>query len=265
MSPRPAGRAGLGRGGRLRRRAVVARRRRRRLLGRNCGSAAAGGRRHASAARRARRVRRLRAPLLEVPLPRAPAQQRHRRRRLLGALRRAHASPAGERHLARRRARHPALSALLVDARSARSGRRHVPRGKRRGGQPTAPACSALEPKVGQLRTTDGGAAPTGTGTGNPYGGPPPDGGPEPRCTPDAPPDMATCDGCETARCCATRFGCYDDPGCFAVDEDFDACRHDAGAAGASACWNAFSASGAAASARVACQRASCKDVCKVP
>src|SRR6185437_741517 len=48
-----------------------------------------------ASARSARRLRALRAAMLEVPFARASARQRNRRRRILETLRRAHAAAAG--------------------------------------------------------------------------------------------------------------------------------------------------------------------------
>jgi hypothetical protein len=80
---------------------------------------------------------------------------------------------------------------------------------------------SLLDPSTGPLRAaTDAGAAKKG----NDYGEARTDGGADPRCAPDGGIDVSDCDGCELARCCATRFACYDDPGCNAADEAFDAC-----------------------------------------
>jgi hypothetical protein len=81
------------------------------------------------------------------------------------------------------------------------------------------------------------------------------------------------CDTCENTHCCTTRFGCYDDTTCNTANDAFDACMSaatgdggpaDAGAAIAK-CWSDLAASGAAASARVACQRTNCKADCEVP
>jgi hypothetical protein len=120
-------------------------------------------------------------------------------------------------------------------------------------------SCAAFDPSTGRERAAEAGA-PTGDG----YGKPPTDGGRDPRCAPDGGLTDTDCDGCETAHCCATRFGCYDDPACAAADEAFDACRESA-TADPSACWQSFGGSGPKAEARVACQQRECKAVCGVP
>jgi hypothetical protein len=124
-------------------------------------------------------------------------------------------------------------------------------------------SCAAMDPATGRYKGGDGGAGVAK----DDYAKPPPDGGADPRCAPAGGVDVNDCDGCETAHCCATRFGCYDDHDCKAADEAFDACLDSAqGDAGAvKPCWETFSASGALAHARFECEDKECKAVCGVP
>ncbi|MDB4993366.1 MAG: hypothetical protein JWM74_798 [Myxococcaceae bacterium] len=122
-------------------------------------------------------------------------------------------------------------------------------------------SCTVLDPKTGRDRGVEAGAEDRSD-----YAAPPADGGVDPRCTPDAGLDESKCEGCETAHCCATRFDCYDDPGCKGADEALDECLASAADAGtATVCWQSFSASSVKAEARVACEDRNCKAACGVP
>jgi len=102
------------------------------------------------------------------------------------------------------------------------------------------------------------------------------------RCLGDTFTDNA-CDICQNTFCCAARFTCYDDKGCFYADIALDKClgrvaSGDAGEDGADAadcsdadarspklCWDDFECTNDVARARVACQREHCKTECEVP
>jgi hypothetical protein len=123
-----------------------------------------------------------------------------------------------------------------------------------------APAC-ALEPEVGRLERAcvadpryDRPGDFDGTGS-------------DPRCQSSGPTVENDCDRCENERCCAERFGCYDDTVCRCADQAFDACldRADDDASSESAratCTADFRASGAAAETRLDCRERACKTEC---
>jgi hypothetical protein len=125
-----------------------------------------------------------------------------------------------------------------------------------------AHACALFDPQTGALR--DAGALLDARTSSDPYAPKPEAGAPDLRCSDDAGPEL--CAQCETKNCCATRFACYDDPGCLDADEDFDRCVDDAHNESASvACWDKFAKSSALASARIACERDHCATECAVP
>jgi hypothetical protein len=139
-------------------------------------------------------------------------------------------------------------------------------------------ACSALEPQVGPFQGScpgGGGYAGGGypdSGYGASSGADATSGCVDPRCLADGGYDNGACDACENKWCCAKRFACYADSACFAGDKALDACvtaASDGGPDDASTaiaqCWSAFTATGPAASSRVACQRRWCQAVCGVP
>ena len=133
-------------------------------------------------------------------------------------------------------------------------------------------ACSFFEPEVGARQQNASTAAPAST---DPSGyGPAPDSGDgiDHRCLPDGGYQDNACDACENQGCCATRFACYDDQTCYAANTAFDPCITAAvdmsgkpDPVAVKKCWDTFAASGPAAAARVACQRAKCQMVCAVP
>lgn len=129
--------------------------------------------------------------------------------------------------------------------------------------------CSAFEPEVGARQQS---AATGATDVGG-YG-PKPDAGDggDPRCFADGGSQVGPCDFCENTNCCTTRFGCYDDKICDAANTAFDPCIAAAvdiygqpDPVAVKKCWDTFVASGAPAVARVECQRAKCKTICRVP
>jgi hypothetical protein len=134
-------------------------------------------------------------------------------------------------------------------------------------------ACSAFEPEVGPRQQSAVTGAPTG-GAADGYGSRPDSGadGGDPRCLADGGYQDNPCDACENTSCCATRFGCYDDPTCKAANTALDGCITAAVDAykqpdpvAVKKCWDTFAASGAAGAARVDCQRAKCRTICGVP
>jgi hypothetical protein len=94
--------------------------------------------------------------------------------------------------------------------------------------------------------------------------------GPDPRCTSTGATVENECDRCENEKCCAFRFGCYDDMVCRCADQAFDACLDGAAAedaasveAAAEKCAADFAASDAAAKARLDCRESACSTECK--
>jgi hypothetical protein len=138
-----------------------------------------------------------------------------------------------------------------------------------------AAACNALEPQVGPLqdgglnaqgdaamcqppdpayaRSNEGGASDAG----------------DPACLPDSGLiDDNACDMCEAQNCCATRVACLGDNACNCADQGLDSCiRAATGMTGqgygvAPDCVTQFSATNAAAAARMSCDRVACKVAC---
>jgi hypothetical protein len=127
----------------------------------------------------------------------------------------------------------------------------------------TSVACR-LEPAVGELRRT--------CAVDSRYDRPPGfDGtGPDPRCQSSGPTVENECDRCENERCCASRFGCYDDTVCRCADQTFDECLDSAAEQDAAPfetlaakCAADFEATGAAAKARLECRERACATECK--
>jgi hypothetical protein len=135
--------------------------------------------------------------------------------------------------------------------------------------------CPLVDPQVGPAQAS---CAPAGESSGSySYGGATSSGSSaDESCPMDA---GNACDDCESLHCCATRSACYGDPVCDCADQALDACLNAAGddaaahasdaAADASGavtrCWDAFSATGQVAQARVSCQRMWCQQACAVP
>jgi hypothetical protein len=96
--------------------------------------------------------------------------------------------------------------------------------------------------------------------------------GPDPRCAPSGPTVENECDRCENERCCAQRFGCYDDAVCRCADREFDECLDRAAGEDAASseeaaarCAADFEASGAAAKTRIECRERACSAECGAP
>jgi hypothetical protein len=107
-------------------------------------------------------------------------------------------------------------------------------------------ACSGTDPQVGPEREVCHAYADACAFTGDP------------------------CDDCESLSCCPTRLGCYNEATCSCADSQLDDCLGVDAAAGGdptavAQCWATFAASGTAAKARIACQRAYCAEECGVP
>jgi hypothetical protein len=122
-------------------------------------------------------------------------------------------------------------------------------------------ACN-LDPEVGPLER----ACATNSEYDRPDGF---DGtGADPRCSSSAT-AQNDCDRCENAKCCAERFGCYDDTVCRCADQAFDECLDHAaesdaavGQATVDKCIADFEATGAAARARLECRKRECRTAC---
>jgi hypothetical protein len=127
----------------------------------------------------------------------------------------------------------------------------------------TIAACR-LEPAVGQLERTC--AADTRYDRPPGYDGT----GPDPRCQSTGPTVENECDRCENEKCCAARFGCYDDTVCRCADQAFDECLEDAAdqdaesfADVAAKCAADFESTGAAAKKRLECREQVCSTECR--
>jgi hypothetical protein len=124
----------------------------------------------------------------------------------------------------------------------------------------TLSACSLLDPKVGPDQAA---CADQADGSGNSGYAPAAPTATSATCGADA---GSPCDDCESVHCCETRLACYGDLVCGCADKTLDGCLEDAqGDASIVGCWEAFSAAGRIAQARLACERAWCQDVCGVP
>jgi hypothetical protein len=128
-------------------------------------------------------------------------------------------------------------------------------------------ACSSVDPKAGAQQDTCGTPTSAGSGTSSgPYGSMPMAMAmaSAATCSSDA---GDACDDCEDQWCCSAMQACYRDPVCFCSDGALDRCLEDAAsdAAKVSACWQAFSAHGAAEATLATCLRTSCASACGVP
>lgn len=131
-----------------------------------------------------------------------------------------------------------------------------------------AGGCSLLDPKVGPAQAACDDQQGGSNGSG--YGPSTPDA--SGTCGSDAGSD---CDDCESQHCCQTRLSCYGDPVCNCADQALDMClqmasNDDAGTTTdgsdpVARCWDAFSATGRIAQARLACERAWCQVACAIP
>jgi hypothetical protein len=127
--------------------------------------------------------------------------------------------------------------------------------------------CSLIDPKVGPAQASCAAAGQSSGGYS--YGGATSSSGADDSCPLDA---GNACDDCESLHCCDTRRACYGDAVCGCADQALDTCLDSADddasadASQASArCWDAFSATGHIAQARVSCQRMFCQVECAVP
>jgi hypothetical protein len=127
--------------------------------------------------------------------------------------------------------------------------------------------CSLVDPNVGPAQVW----CTAGEQGSNAYGGAAPgyaaDAGGS--CAADS---GSACDDCESQYCCDTRLACYGDRVCGCADQALDQCLAMTGgdaeadaSDGVARCWDAFTASGHIAQARVSCQRTWCQQACAVP